>query len=1266
MNKATSWFRKTVQANLKRLVGSGSLDWDVDQSESIDSPVYSAMDESGDIFDVYELETGKWQYRRSSRSGEVKSSLEFDSADEAMRRAEGASKTARKTSSLDSQMGFDHVVEVHADGSVTDAQGVYAPSVYDWETNTGLPEMDGSGWSFFSDGYTGQYGYSGPVMHASEFIGGRLEKDILAEPGLYVVVSVEDMNDGDEPFGWAVLRKDASKTASRKQARWATLDNGPRDFFPDQLKAQIGMGNIFAISGGRIEVHDNGFRLPVAYGYAVVIFLEANDTYTVQTTFTRSGKTTVKHEWTDIYANQVGEAAYQASLFRDLKNSSKAVGKTGTGMFSPPRSWQVVIDGEDKWVDLLNCEMQEDGDWLCEYVKPGSGETETVLIPSHFSRSKNSSKTAGLYQDIVGRQWLGMPGSVVLKAWPIVNDAETFQAGSPPALVELQLGDGRVVRMPTHEKTMIDNLSMEGLGRGSSKKTAMPNPVDLGVEVGTIFVSSWGYDQTNVDFYQVIRLMPASVELRPIGKHYTETGFMSGTSVPIPDNFVGGPFTKRVTGGWRGDGAWINLTSYSGASVWDGQPERESHYAKKTAKKTFEEWMAAVDRAIQSKVGLSSSDLADWPFRDAYDSGEAPGSVARALLRSEGFYGSKKTAVGSDVSNSEVAQKFGSKTALSGLWEWMDDIDIGFLSSDTNQATAYVGSDEVAYVEEKQDGSWEWAVFGERDSQGHKRILSESNGVAATREEAMRAAEFAGIPFPNQDKFDFAVGKTANRNLMYVPDDGGGAIMNSDGLSLRDFVEYLRDLDHEGGYITNQNGGRQDLDSFEASRKVAYDPEMASLFNLMDQQIEDMQGVPRADTLPCPDHPGVEAEKGQTYASFPMAYTEYDCPEGHIFRVKVGTTREDMTAEGSRKTAELFYSTLQRLALNEQSGHAESDLDDVEVNDDNADEKEMWPWEIGKVSSFPYLDDRPESYREGYTQGYFDGHASWTGDESNLVGMDRPSDEQFSQGYSDGYAVWTDLLPPTNSHIGLNVWAQNNHQGNVQDQLDQLRGRANEKPELISAAENSYNLRDQSWFDSQSLEDLKFLWEVNPMGMNFSWDDEVYEALYSKGYFKESRKQATDDPKDVEVTDEQAQESMFDEGWAEMGAEGSRADYEHWNEEADRVWYEEEGRHGDSGMSKDDYLELMSREDFDIDDVEDFDIGDLDDEGFYGSKTAEWYDEVDDSDDSDGGDAVEGDESASKEVKEEPDDSEGEDEGIEKDALSAFRKIVQANMMEMR
>lgn len=70
--------------------------------------------------------------------------------------------------------------------------------------------------------------------------------------------------------------------------------------------------------------------------------------------------------------------------------------------------------------------------------------------------------------------------------------------------------------------------------------------------------------------------------------------------------------------------------------------------------------------------------------------------------------------------------------------------------------------------------------------------------------------------------------------------------------------------------------------------------ELTELGNLYARQIKDMEGKIRADTLPCPEHRDQEAEKGTTYASFPSSYTEYHCPAGHTFRVKVGTTREEI------------------------------------------------------------------------------------------------------------------------------------------------------------------------------------------------------------------------------------------------------------------------------------------------------------------------------------------------------------------------------------
>lgn len=104
---------------------------------------------------------------------------------------------------LDKTMEFDHVIRVHDDGTVTDEPGIYAPTLED-------DVLDSDRWEFFSAGYSGQHGYSGPIMHDSEYIGGRLERDILWTPGVYVAVvacwSPESYDDGQTTMeGWAVV-----------------------------------------------------------------------------------------------------------------------------------------------------------------------------------------------------------------------------------------------------------------------------------------------------------------------------------------------------------------------------------------------------------------------------------------------------------------------------------------------------------------------------------------------------------------------------------------------------------------------------------------------------------------------------------------------------------------------------------------------------------------------------------------------------------------------------------------------------------------------------------------------------------------------------------------------------------------------------------------------------------------------------------------------------------------------------------------------------
>ena len=63
------------------------------------------------------------------------------------------------------------------------------------------------------------------------------------------------------------------------------------------------------------------------------------------------------------------------------------------------------------------------------------------------------------------------------------------------------------------------------------------NAVDK-VKVGDLFVNTWGYEQTNVDYYQVVRKTSKMVILKPINSNVVEDGFMQGKSYPLKNNFV--------------------------------------------------------------------------------------------------------------------------------------------------------------------------------------------------------------------------------------------------------------------------------------------------------------------------------------------------------------------------------------------------------------------------------------------------------------------------------------------------------------------------------------------------------------------------------------------------------------------------------------------------------------------------------------------------------------------------------------------------------
>jgi hypothetical protein len=103
--------------------------------------------------------------------------------------------------------------------------------------------------------------------------------------------------------------------------------------------------------------------------------------------------------------------------------------------------------------------------------------------------------------------------------------------------------------------------------------------VEHTLKVGDVLYSSWGYDQTNIDFYQVTRLVgKQSVEVREIASESTyEDRFMSSEKRARPGVFLAGdPKVCRVVSGGNNT---IKVSSYAHAWPDDGRYHRYSWYA---------------------------------------------------------------------------------------------------------------------------------------------------------------------------------------------------------------------------------------------------------------------------------------------------------------------------------------------------------------------------------------------------------------------------------------------------------------------------------------------------------------------------------------------------------------------------------------------------------------------------------------------------------------------------------------------------------------
>jgi len=70
------------------------------------------------------------------------------------------------------------------------------------------------------------------------------------------------------------------------------------------------------------------------------------------------------------------------------------------------------------------------------------------------------------------------------------------------------------------------------------------------LKVGDVLRTSWGYDQTNIEYFEVTAMIGATmVEVCEIAQEREDTAYMQGKCVPVPGNYIGKPLRKRVLRG---------------------------------------------------------------------------------------------------------------------------------------------------------------------------------------------------------------------------------------------------------------------------------------------------------------------------------------------------------------------------------------------------------------------------------------------------------------------------------------------------------------------------------------------------------------------------------------------------------------------------------------------------------------------------------------------------------------------------------------------
>jgi hypothetical protein len=206
--------------------------------------------------------------------------------------------------------------------------------------------------------------------------------------------------------------------------------------------------------------------------------------------------------------------------------------------------------------------LRDAQDWVADYAgRDKAQENAPVPVESGSDADRVEQGVVGLYETANGK--VGM--KIIRSAGGGYRYSGAWGAGSTHSYdtmaqwVRNELASRRGVR------TVVDFFAPE---KAKAPTYAAPKKPDSGLKIGDILSASWGYDQTNVDFYQVVNVKNKTVDIRRVSSTIVKSDRGADYVVPNVGDFIGAVIPNKRPS----EGGYVKVSTSRSASPWNGKP----------------------------------------------------------------------------------------------------------------------------------------------------------------------------------------------------------------------------------------------------------------------------------------------------------------------------------------------------------------------------------------------------------------------------------------------------------------------------------------------------------------------------------------------------------------------------------------------------------------------------------------------------------------------------------------------------------------------